>query len=59
MSQKKRIEHADIILMQKRIDEGILMAQRRMLNKGLHDNLSFIVWQQGIVADVPASEIKW
>ena len=41
MSKKKN--DFDVLLMQQRIDEGILLAQRRLLNKGLHDGLSFIV----------------
>ena len=43
--------------LQQRIDEGILLAQRRLLNRGLHDGLSFIVCQGGVVAEVPACEI--
>ena len=57
MSKKKN--DFDMLLMQQRIDEGILLAQRRLLNKGLHDGLSFIVCQGGRVREVPASEIKW
>ena len=45
--------------MQQRIDEGILLAQRRLLNRGLHDDLSFILFQGGVVAEVPARDIKW
>ncbi|MBO4611541.1 MAG: hypothetical protein J5671_00040 [Bacteroidaceae bacterium] len=58
MSSKNN-KKCDVMLMQQRIDEGILLAQRRMLNRGLHDDLSFIIWQGGMVCDVPASEIKW
>ena len=58
MSSKNN-KKCDVMLMQQRIDEGILLAQRRMLNRGLHDDLSFIIWQCGMVCDVPASEIKW
>ncbi len=57
MSKKKN--DFDVLLMQQRIDEGILLAQRRLLNKGLHDGLSFIVCQGGKVREVPASEIRW
>ena len=45
--------------MQQRIDEGILLAQRRLLNRGLHDDLSFIICHDGHVCDIPAREIKW
>ena len=55
----KKKNDFDVLLMQQRIDEGILLAQRRLLNKGLHDGLSFIVCQGGRVREVPASEIKW
>jgi hypothetical protein len=60
MSQKRNKNNvADVALMQRRIDEGILLAQRRLLNRGLHDDLSFIVCQGGHVREVPAREIKW
>ena len=60
MSSKKNSKNSvDLAVMQKRIDEGILLAQRRLLNKALHDDLSFIVCQGGMVREVPAREIKW
>jgi len=58
MSSKKT-NTRDVQLMQQRIDEGILLAQRRLLNRGLHDDLSFIICQEGRICDVPATEIKW
>jgi hypothetical protein len=54
---KKQKNSQDVLLMQKRIDEGILLAQRRLLNRGLHDDLSFIVCPEGRVREVPAREI--
>ena len=57
MSSKKT--NHDVQLMQQRIDEGILLAQRRLLNRGLHDDLSFIICQGGRICDVPATEIIW
>ena len=59
MSSKKNSNQRDVVLMQQRIDEGILLAQRRLLNRGLHDDLSFILFQGGVVAEVPARAIKW
>ena len=59
MSSKRNNKECDVLLMQQRIDEGILLAQRRLLNRGLHDGLSFIVCQGGRVSEVPAKEIKW
>lgn len=58
MSSKKTNSH-DVQLMQQRINEGILLAQRRLLNRGLHDDLSFIICQGGHICDVPATKIKW
>ena len=58
MSSKKQQNSFDVLLMQQRIDEGILLAQRRLLNRGLHDDLSFIVCQGGMVCEVPAQKIK-
>ncbi len=55
----KRNKKCDVLLMQQRIDEGILLAQRRLLDRALHDDLSFIICQGGRVCDVPAREIKW
>ncbi len=55
---KNQKNSCDVMLMQQRIDEGILLAQRRLLNKGLHDDLSFIVCLDGQVLEVPASEIS-
>lgn len=49
---------AELAMMQTRINEGILLAQRRMVSRGLHDNLSFIVCRGGMVCDVPAQEIS-
>lgn len=59
MSSKKQQNKCDVLLMQQRIDEGILLAQRRLLNRGLHDDLSFIICHDGHVCDIPAREIKW
>ena len=56
---KNQKNSSDVLLMQQRIDEGILLAQRRLLNRGLHDDLSFIVCPEGRVLEVPASEINW
>ena len=56
---KNQKDSNEVLLMQQRIDEGILLAQRRLLNRGLHDDLSFIVCPEGRVLDVPANEIKW
>ncbi len=56
MSKTQKNE-CDVLLMQQRIDEGILLAQRRLLNRGLHDDLSFIVCQGGRVCEVPATKI--
>ncbi len=45
--------------MQQRIDEGILLAQHRLLDRAQHDGLSLIICQGGVVADVPAQKIQW
>lgn len=59
MNRKKDKPTTDVVLMQQRINEGILLAQRRLLKKGVHENLSFIVCNDGVVTKVPASEIQW
>ena len=58
MSSKKQQNKCDVLLMQQRIDEGILLAQRRLLNRGLHDGLSFIICHEGHICDIPANEIN-
>ena len=58
MSSKKRTEGPDVTMMQRRIDEGILLAQRRLLDRGLHDDLSFVICQGGVVCEVAAREIN-
>lgn len=58
MNSKKKTD-SEVLFMQQRIDEGILLAQRRLLDRGLHDDLSFIVCQGGRVCEVPAKKIKW
>ena len=55
---KRRMTEAELTMMQNRINEGILLAQRRLVSRGLHDNLSFIVCQGGMVCDVPANKIS-
>ena len=58
MSSKKRTEGPDVTMMQRRIDEGILLAQRRLLDRGLHDDLSVVICQGGVVCEVAAREIN-
>jgi len=59
MSSKKKINEPELALMQQRIDEGILLAQHRLLDRAQHDGLSLIICQGGVVADVPAQKIQW
>lgn len=58
MSSKKTKNEVDVAGMQLLINQGILLAQRRLLDRGLHDDLSFVVWREGKVCDVPAQEIE-
>lgn len=59
MSKKTNPNSPDVKVLQKRIDEGILLAQRRLLDRGLHDGLSFVIFREGAVCEVAAKEIKW
>jgi len=46
----------EVIEMQERIDEGILLAQTRLVQRAQHNNLSLVVCRNGKVIEVPASE---
>ena len=39
------------------IDKGILLAQTRLIEKAIRDNLSLVVRRNGRVMEVPAGEL--
>lgn len=40
-----------------RIDKGILLAQKRLIERAKHDNLSLVVRREGVVIEIPATEL--
>lgn len=58
MSSKTIMTEQDVEQMQERIDKGILLAQQRLLKRALHDNLSLVIYRDGMVMDVPATDIR-
>lgn len=58
MSQKKRKkESSEVRELQSRIDQGILLAQQRLIARAKHDDLSLIIRVDGQVREVPAKEL--
>ncbi|MCQ2223082.1 MAG: hypothetical protein MJZ35_04760 [Bacteroidaceae bacterium] len=51
MNEKQKLE------MVRRIDQGILLAHTRLIEKAKRDNLSLILFRNGTVMDVPACEL--
>lgn len=47
----------DIAELQRRIDKGILLAQTRLIERAKHEGYSLVVRRNGIVSEVPASEL--
>jgi len=47
----------DIAELQRRIDKGILLAQTRLIERAKHEGYSLVVRRNGIVREVPASEL--
>lgn len=41
----------------RRIDQGILLAHTRLIEKAKHDNLSLVLFRNGTVMEVPACEL--
>ncbi len=47
----------DIREMQQRIDDGILLAQRRLVERARHEGISLVVCKNGRVQKLPARDI--
>ena len=48
----------EITELQRRIDQGILLAQTRLIERYKHNGWSLVVRQDGIVREIPANEFK-
>lgn len=51
MSEKEVTE------MQRKIDEGILLAQTRLMKRAKHDNISLVVARNGKVVEIKPEEL--
>ncbi len=47
----------DTTEMQRRIDEGIRLAQARLVQRARHDDLSLVVMRDGELKEIKANEI--
>lgn len=57
MSQKKKKSANDVAELQSRIDQGIRLAQQRLIARAKHDDLSLVLNIDGQVREVPAREL--
>lgn len=44
--------------MQRRIDEGIRLAQQRLVKRAIHNNISLVVFRNGKVIDLTPEEMQ-
>lgn len=47
----------EVAEMQRKIDEGILRAQERLIERAKHDHLPLVVARDGEVVEIPAEEL--
>ncbi len=47
----------EVAEMQRKIDEGILLAQERLIKRAKHDNLTLVVARNGQVVELSAEEL--
>ena len=47
----------EVAEMQRKIDEGIFLAQERLVKRAKHDNLTLVIVRNGQVVEIPAEEL--
>ncbi len=57
MSKQAMKTNPDIEEMQRRIDEGIRLAQRRLVQQAIHDDHTLVVMRDGKLKELKANEI--
>ncbi len=57
MSAKTIRTDNDIEEIQRRIDEGIRLAQHRLVQQAEHDDLSLVVMRNGVLMELKANEL--
>lgn len=51
------INELEVAEMQRKIDEGIFLAQERLVKRAKHDNLTLVIVRNGQVVEIPAEEL--
>lgn len=49
-------EH-EVAEMQRKIDEGILLAHERLIRRAKHDNLKLVIFRNGQIVEISAEEL--
>ena len=57
MSTRQIMTDREVEEMQRRIDEGIKLAQSRLCERAMHDGLSLVVTRDGKLMELKASEL--
>ncbi len=57
MSAKRTMTDSDIEEIQRRIDEGIRLAQQRLVQQAKHDDLSLVVVRDGVLMELKAKDL--
>ena len=57
MSTRQIMTDREVEEMQRRIDEGIQLAQSRLCERAMHDGLSLVVTRNGKLMELKASEL--
>lgn len=47
----------EVAEMQRKIDEGIILAQERLIKRAKHDNLTLVIVRNGQLVEIPAEEL--
>lgn len=56
-AQPRQMTEQEVAEMQRKIDEGILRAQQKLIARAKHDNIPLVVARDGKVVEVPPEEL--
>lgn len=51
------MNEVEVAEMQRKIDEGISLAQERLIKRAKHDNLTLVIVRNGQLVEIPAEEL--
>ncbi len=54
---RTRMTEKEVYEMQRKIDEGIRLAQKRLIARAKHNNSTLIIARDGMVVEVSANEL--